>query len=160
MTTKKLFLSILMFLVLFCLLFSIFGKSGYLVNRSLENYLESLLREEEERKLRLEALEERMSSLSSPEALNDIALSLGYNNDGDVVYYFETPDVIEEVPSQADEEEDLLFEGLDTWVIALISLASAFVISVIAALIQHGRHDRDNNAVAGKKDSRYSDFDW
>ena len=112
MTTKKLFLSILMFLVLFSLLFSIFGKSGYLVNRSLENYLESLLREEEERKLRLEALEERRASLSSPEALNDIALSLGYNNDGDVVYYFETPDVIEEVPSQAGEEEDLLFEGI------------------------------------------------
>ena len=44
------------------------------MNRSLENYLESLLREEEERKLRLEALEERRASLSSPEALNDIAM--------------------------------------------------------------------------------------
>ena len=160
MTTKKLFLFILMFLVLFSLLFSIFGKSGYLVNRSLENYLESLLREEEERKLRLEALEERRASLSSPEALNDIALSLGYNNDGDVVYYFETPDVIEEVPSQAGEEEELLFEGLDTWIIALISLAAAFVISVLIALIHHGRGSRDSESGPAVQDSRYNDFDW
>ena len=57
-------------------------------------------------------------------------------------------------------EEELLFEGLDTWIIALISLAAAFVISVLIALIHHGRGSRDSEAGPAVQDSRYSDFDW
>lgn len=159
MTTKKLLLPILIFLVLFCLLFSFFGRSGYLVNRSLENYLDGLLQEEEEKKLSLASLEERKNSLSSLSALNDIALSLGYNNDGDVVYYFETPDEIERNSSVPEEDEDVLFEGLETWILALISLAATSLIMLCLAFARR-RGGSDDAEKTGKYGGHYDEFDW
>lgn len=136
MAIKKLLVPLFMFFVLFSLLLSIFGHSGMLVNMSLERRLEELERAEEEKRMEVEALEDRINELSTVQSLDDLALSLGYNRDGDVVYRFQEEDSLDEiVPSSASGDESEVFEGVDSWILALASLGCVAIILVPMSII-------------------------
>ena len=97
-------------------------------------------------------------------ALDDLALSLGYNRSGDVVYYFQEADVPE--PSGTESDDAVVLEepyaGVDGWILALISLAVSLAVILIWTAVcglSSGRH------VKGREDRRgtgrdYGDFDW
>lgn len=164
MAIKKPFVGIFLFLTLFALLSSVYGRTGYLVNRSLEDRLAALERLEEEKRLEVDALRSRIMLLDEGAALDDLALSLGYNRSGDVVYYFQEADVPE--PSRTESDDAVVLEepyaGVDGWILALISLAvslAVILIWTVACGLSSGRHvkSREDRRGTGRD---YGDFDW
>ncbi len=159
MAIKKLFLFLIVFLVVFTVLFSVFGRSGWLVNRSLEASLEILVRQEEEKRLEVEALRQRRQALESQSYADDVALSLGYNRQGDVVYYFQEPDVIEVTPSAEKEERQItVYEGTDTWILVLSALGAALVVSLLVTIVSNRSHHPSQ--LKEKQRDEYENLSW
>ena len=150
MATKKLFILFFVFVFIFIVLFTLFGHSGLLVNRSLQQRLE------------VQALEQQRMQVQEEDYFDDVALSLGYNRYGDVVYYFQEPDVIESpAPSAARTEQPVeIYEGADAWLLALISLALTAFSAFLVFLIRHFAGRRTEHAHKDGPVSRYENFDW
>lgn len=137
---KMVFLFIPMLLI-FLLLQGIVGEKGYLVNKELEKINEEnaeILARLEVKKAALEKYEE---SLSSQEVLDDIALKLGYNKSGELVYFFtEGEDAGVEALSVMMENNSALkqldFKGIKTGWILLISFGTVIVPYLLVVLIQ------------------------
>ena len=90
MTIKKPLLICICFLVSFVLLTTIFSDNGYLVNRSLVKRYEALKQKEELLEVQVASLSKQYESLDENSAMDDLALSLGYNREGEKVFYFQT----------------------------------------------------------------------
>lgn len=131
MTIKKLLLICLSFLLFSVTLTGIFSENGYLVNRSLKARYEALKQREELYEVRLKALERQRDSLSEDSALDDLALRLGYNREGEKVFYFETPDETENVRTYADDPLPETYKGICTWILLLVSAGLTIPVAVI-----------------------------
>lgn len=166
MTTRKVLLSAFASFMLFIVLLSVFGHSGVLVNRSLAAKLDELSRQEQERRLEIEALEERRGQVSSEAYFDDVALSLGYEREGDLVFYFEDPDVLEvtsSVQAPPDEEPVEVWEGVDSWILALVAAGFWILLLVVMFLVQTFRHGPRGEGDAGRTESGrrgLDEFDW
>ena len=134
MTIKKLLLISLIFLFFSVTLTGIFSENGYLVNRSLKARYEALKQREELYEVRLKALERQRDSLSEDSALDDLALRLGYNREGEKVFYFETPDETENVRTYADDPLPETYKGICTWILLLVSAGLTIPVAVIVLL--------------------------
>lgn len=139
MTIKKvIFRMILMlfsYFILFSILVSVFGPDGYLRVRSLEKQYAALEKEKELYKVRIASLEERWNSSSNQSAMDDIALSLGYNREGEKVFYFDEPDEVELSDDIAVSEEYIeLYEAPDTYILALYALCSPLLVLIVFAV--------------------------
>lgn len=134
MTIKKLLLICLSFLLFSVTLTGIFSENGYLVNRSLKARYEALKQREELYEVRLKALERQRDSLSEDSALDDLALRLGYNREGEKVFYFETPDETENVRTYADDPLPETYKGISTWILLLVSAGLTIPVAVIVLL--------------------------
>ena len=134
MTIKKLLLICLSFLLFSVTLTGIFSENGYLVNRSLKARYEALKQREELYEVRLKALERQRDSLSEDSALDDLALRLGYNREGEKVFYFETPDETENVRTYADGPLPETYKGICTWILLLVSAGLTIPVAVIVLL--------------------------
>ena len=134
MTIKKLLLICLSFLLFSVTLTGIFSENGYLVNRSLKARYEALKQREELYEVRLKALERPRDSLSEDSALDDLALRLGYNREGEKVFYFETPDETENVRTYADDPLPETYKGICTWILLLVSAGLTIPVAVIVLL--------------------------
>ena len=134
MTIKKLLLICLSFLLFSVTLTGIFSENGYLVNRSLKARYEALKQREELYEVRLKALERQRDSLSEDSALDDLALRLGYNREGEKVFYFETPDETENVRTYADDPLPETYKGICTWILLLVSAGLTIPVAVIVLL--------------------------
>lgn len=134
MTIKKLLLICLSFLLFSVTLTGIFSENGYLVNRSLKARYEALKQREELYEVRLKALERQRDSLSEDSALDDLALRLGYNREGEKVFYFETPDETENVRTYADDPLPETYKGIRTWILLLVSAGLTIPVAVIVLL--------------------------
>ena len=134
MTIKKLILICLSFLLFSVTLTGIFSENGYLVNRSLKARYEALKQREELYEVRLKALERQRDSLSEDSALDDLALRLGYNREGEKVFYFETPDETENVRTYADDPLPETYKGICTWILLLVSAGLTIPVAVIVLL--------------------------
>ena len=134
MTIKKLLLICLSFLLFSVTLTGIFSENGYLVNRSLKARYEALKQREELYEVRLKALERQRDSLSEDSALDDLALRLGYNREGEKVFYFETPDETENVRTYADDPLPETYKGFCTWILLLVSAGLTIPVAVIVLL--------------------------
>ena len=134
MTIKKLLLICLSFLLFSVTLTGIFFENGYLVNRSLKARYEALKQREELYEVRLKALERQRDSLSEDSALDDLALRLGYNREGEKVFYFETPDETENVRTYADDPLPETYKGICTWILLLVSAGLTIPVAVIVLL--------------------------
>jgi Septum formation initiator. len=137
---KTLFLTVLT-LVIFLVLLGILGTKGVLVNRELEKkYLAN-----EERIALLDvkkaSLEQYRSTLSDKDVLDDMALKLGYNKDGEEVYFFpereENPvKSVQQKQMVTENADDAGFQGLESYVIGLISLGIVFIPLLLAKLVR------------------------
>ena len=134
MTIKKLLLICLSFLLFSVTLTGIFSENGYLVNRSLKARYEALKQREELYEVRLKALERQRDSLSEDSALDNLALRLGYNREGEKVFYFETPDETENVRTYADDPLPETYKGICTWILLLVSAGLTIPVAVIVLL--------------------------
>ena len=134
MTIKKLLLICLSFLLFSVTLTGIFSENGYLVNRSLKARYEALKQREELYEVRLKPLERQRDSLSEDSALDDLALRLGYNREGEKVFYFETPDETENVRTYADDPLPETYKGICTWILLLVSAGLTIPVAVIVLL--------------------------
>ena len=131
MTIKKLLLICLSFLLFSVTLTGIFSENGYLVNRSLKARYEALKQREELYEVRLKALERQRDSLSEDSALDDLALRLGYNREGEKVFYFETPDETENVRTYADDPLPETYKGICTWILLIVSAGLTIPVAVL-----------------------------
>ena len=142
MTIKKLLLMLLCFLIPCVFLITIFGENGYLVNRSLEKRYEALKQKEELYLVKVASLTQQYEQLDENSAMDDLALSLGYNREGEKVFYFQEPDV--EYSENTVYKDDLpqIYHGMSLSLIFLISLAICFVCSIlILVLFRHKSND-------------------
>ncbi|MDD7536862.1 MAG: hypothetical protein SOZ46_04245 [Bullifex sp.] len=105
-----------------------------MVNRSLKARYEALKQREELYEVRLKALERQRDSLSEDSALDDLALRLGYNREGEKVFYFETPDETENVRTYADDPLPETYKGICTWILLLVSAGLTIPVAVIVLL--------------------------
>ena len=162
MATKKPVVAVFLFLASFSLLFAIFSDSGILANSSLEKVLASLEREEEEKLLAIDSLQERRAAMSSRESLDDLALSLGYNREGDVVYYFQEPDVVETSTVPVKDEVPELYEGVATWILLVASLAITCLVMLLWTLLSMRLAGPEERQRKAKEKARrdYERYDW
>lgn len=162
MATKKPLVAVFLFLASFSLLFAIFSDSGILANSSLEKVLASLEREEEEKLLAIDSLQERRAAMSSRESLDDLALSLGYNREGDVVYYFQEPDVVETATVPVKDEIPELYEGVATWILLVASLAITCLVMLLWTLLSMRLAGPEERQRKAKEKARrdYERYDW
>lgn len=162
MATKKPLVAVFLFLTSFSLLFAIFSDSGILANSSLEKVLASLEREEEEKLLAIDSLQERRAAMSSRESLDDLALSLGYNREGDVVYYFQEPDVVEPATVPVKDEVPELYEGVATWILLVASLAITCLVMLLWTLLSMRLAGPEERQRKAKEKARrdYERYDW
>ncbi|MGN0906622.1 MAG: septum formation initiator family protein [Bullifex sp.] len=156
MTIKKLLLICLSFLIFSVVLTAVFSQNGYLVNRSLRARYNALKQREELYEVRLRALERQMESLDETGALDDLALSLGYNREGEKVFYFDSPD--EETTENRYAEDPLpeVYGGVKTYVLLLI--AAGLTVPIAVFLLVRGNGGKDEDDTAGRNDYENYDF--
>ena len=158
MTIKKLLLMLLCFLIPCVFLITIFGENGYLVNRSLEKRYESLKQKEELYLVKVASLTQQYEQLDENSAMDDLALSLGYNREGEKVFYFQEPDV--EYSENTVYKDDLpqIYHGMSLSLIFLISLAICFVCSILILVLF--RHKSNDKSDVYRGDNYHEDYDF
>ncbi len=142
MTRKYTLLFLFTTVFLFTISSGIFGKQGYLRNSGLKKQLEQQLHEEELLRLQVHSLERRKESVNSVDELRDAALRLGYNQDGNQVFYFseDQTNVSAENVAPSDHGEKIqVYEGVSSLVLGGISVAGATFIVLLAILMHHLR---------------------
>lgn len=142
MTRKYTLLFLFTTVFLFTISSGIFGKQGYLRNSGLKKQLEQQLHEEELLRLQVHSLERRKESVNSVDELRDAALRLGYNQDGNQVFYFsedQTSGPSENVTPRSNGETIQVYEGMSSLVLGGISVAGATFIVLLAILMHHLR---------------------
>ena len=160
---KKTAILIILTSITFFIVLGIFGKHGYMVNKQIALENKELEENISYLEVKKTALENYEKSLTSSDALDDIALKLGYNKSGEEVYFFpEKADstVVKNTDSEIVQKDiKTPFKGLKTYIILLISLAIIFIPYLIIVLIQitvrHG--NRVNNL--DERKGGYDDYD-
>lgn len=142
MTRKYTLLFVFTSIFLFTVSSGIFGEQGYLRNSGLKKQLEQQLHEEELLRLQVLSLERRKESVNSVDELRDVALRLGYNQDGNQVFYFSEDQsdasATNELPL-ANSSPIQVYQGISTLYLAFFSLIGAVFVVLIAMLTHHLR---------------------
>ena len=167
MTIKKvafrLILMVVFYFISFSLLTFLFSSDGLLVSASLEKRYKELEKEEEEYKLQIASLEKKIASASDEKSMDDIALSLGYNREGEKVFYFDSEDNLSNDEEKiAVSEKTKIYKGLTTKVIVLYSLIPpvlVLVIVFIVSLFKRKSRDKFEN-VHIDRGGNYDDYDF
>lgn len=157
MTIKKLLFICLTFLVFSVVLTAVFSGNGYLVNRSLRARYDALKQREELYEVRLIALEKQRESLDETAALDDLALRLGYNREGEKVFYFDSPDDIEDSPVRPDDPLPEVYQGVNTYRLLLISAGLTLPVALLAVFTGRGKKEEDEENI--DKVSSYESYD-
>lgn len=143
MKKKYLVLMLLSYVICFSLLISLFGPEGYLALRGLKSEYEAIQRKSEQNEVLIASLEARKADAESESSMNSVAISLGYNREGDKVFYFEEPDILDEKISETETKEDKSsFKGVRTYILALWSLSAPLLVAVISILIKRKPKDK------------------
>lgn len=161
MTTKKLTIFCIIFICVFSMAVGVFGKKGLFVNQELRKHVTAVTREQALGEVAISALEMERQQLQSAEALDDIALKLGYNKEGETVYYF--PD---EVPSDEGETVSKViqdkrkdgFKGLSVCVCALVAFAFTSIMSILYSVISNIRGEKSQKG-GNSNGGDYNDYD-
>ncbi len=155
---KSLFFLIFINLLLFLLFTGIFGEQGLLHNRSLQRRLAAIQYEQELLSLEVQSLQRKKEDASSLDELRDAALRLGYNQDGNEVYYFATDmqSLPNEQPVAQQQEQTPVYAGIPTAVLLLISSGCSLVIVGLWLIILKLRRRR----LSDIPDSRGGDYEF
>ena len=167
MTIKKvafrLILMVVFYFISFSLLTFLFSSDGLLVSVSLEKRYKELEKEEEEYKLQIASLEKKIASASDEKSMDDIALSLGYNREGEKVFYFDSEDNLSNDEEKiAVSEKTKIYKGLTTKVIVLYSLIPPVLLLLIGFILSiFKRKSRDESvSVHIDRGGNYDDYDF
>ena len=159
MTIKKLLLICLCFLLPFVILTTIFSDNGYLVYRSLVKRYDALKQKEELLEVQVASLAKQYESLDDNSAMDDLALSLGYNREGEKVFYFQTPDEIEEQNIFVEEKLPEVYKGLSMKIIFLISFGFSFFMALIILFLTR-KKDSNDTLIQGEGEKHYENYDF
>lgn len=142
MTRKYVLIFIFSTIFLFTLASGIFGEQGYLRNVGLKRQLEQQQHQEELLRLQVHSLERRKAAANSVDELRDAALRLGYNQDGNQVFYFSDDTSTQDDAAIAEQpymDEISVFPGIPTIVLAGISVGGGAFIVLLILVIHHVR---------------------
>ncbi len=132
MTIKKLLiLMLLSYFFCFFLLLTVFSADGFMAISSMKQYYQELQKQQELYEIKLESLKKHKERSCDIEALSDVAFSLGYKKEGEKVFYFDEPDVLDDVVE--DNGNDGLpkrFTGIKTAYLALYALIAPALLLV------------------------------
>lgn len=159
MTIKKLLLICICFLVPFVILTTIFSDNGYLVNRSLVKRYEALKQKEELLEVQVASLAKQYESLDENSAMDDLALSLGYNREGEKVFYFQTPDEVEEKNNQVEEKLPEIYKGLSMKIIFAISFCFSLLMAPIILFLTR-KNVRNDTLIQEEGEKHYENYDF
>jgi cell division protein FtsB len=130
----------------FFVLLGILGKQGFLNNLSLKQELEAIRYKNGVINLQVESLERQQKELESGEGLRDAAFKLGYQSEGEQVYYFSD----EEASQQESKTDDFspipsnrTFSGFSSLWIFLMALAFSLIFTV--SLVFAANRRKQNN---------------
>ena len=157
MTIKKLLFICLSFLVFSVVLTAVFSQNGYLVNKSLRARYEALKQREELYEVRLLALERQRESLDETAALDDLALSLGYNRQGEKVFYFDSPDDVQSPSVRPDDPLPEVYQGIKTYILLLIS--AGLTVPVALFVLFSGRRKKEEDSENIEKENFHESYD-
>jgi len=146
MTIKKLPLLVLSFAFFFFALSLIFSPDGIVSSYTLKKRYEEVRKDEEAFRIRIENLEREKARTGDGDWLDDIALSLGYNREGESVYYFDEPDEIateSHTHSMKLESKTTVYGGMAVWKRALIALALTAVEGFILLILSFFKARRE-----------------
>lgn len=158
MTIKKLLLISLCFLMPFVILITIFGENGYLVNKSLEKRYEVLKQKEELYLVKVASLSKQYELLDENSAMDDLALSLGYNREGEKVFYFQEPDVEYSSKETYVDELPPIYHGMSLLIIFIISSAICFVCTIFILILTRNKNIIDESNYEGEV--YHGDYDF
>ncbi|WP_320130854.1 septum formation initiator family protein [uncultured Sphaerochaeta sp.] len=147
MTRKIALLFILSTGISFFLLLGIFGKQGFLCNLSVKQELKDLRYEKEVLSLQVDSLEKQKVELKSGEGLKDAAFKLGYQTQGEQVFYFsDKNDDISTAKTDklSEKKEKWDFKGLSAIWILIIALAFSLVLTVSFAFVVNRRKETND----------------
>lgn len=131
----------------FFILIGILGKQGFLRNLTLKKELEALRYKNEVVNLQVESLKRQQSELKSGEGLRDAAFKLGYQSEGEQVYYFsddgelQTDDRVSSLPP---EQKGRPFLGIPAFWVFLMALAFSLLFTVSFAIAAYRRKQSDD----------------
>lgn len=151
MTIKKLLLICLCFLIPFVILVTIFGENGYLVNKSLQKRYEALRQKEELYLVKVASLSKQYELLDENSAMDDLALSLGYNREGEKVFYFQEPDVEYSSKEIYVDELPALFHGMSFILIFIISISICTICTILILILTKNKNTVDESNYEGEE---------
>jgi cell division protein FtsB len=133
MTRKIAVLFTLSLVISFFLMLGFLGKQGFLNNMYLKQELEGVRYKKDVLSLQVDSLKSQQSELLSGEGLKDAAFKLGYQSEGEQVYYFS-----DEIPSSGNTAKSVSpesprkkpFTGIPVFWVFLLALAFSFVLTV------------------------------
>lgn len=158
MTIKKLLLISLCFLIPFVILITIFGENGYLVNQSLEKRYEALRQKEELYSVKVASLSKQYELLDENSAMDDLALSLGYNREGEKVFYFQEPDIEYSSKQTTVDELPSIYHGMSFSLVFIISISICFICTLLIIFISHRKKKDEESNFEGEK--YHEDYDF
>jgi cell division protein FtsB len=133
MTRKIAVIFTLSLVISFFLLLGTLGKQGFLNNLYLKQELGAVRYKKDVLSLQVESLKRQQSELQSGGGLRDAAFKLGYQSEGEQVYYFsdEMPETVKtEKTVSSKSPERKTFRGFSILSVFLLALAFSFVLVV------------------------------
>ena len=131
----------------FFVLIGILGKQGFLRNLTLKQELEALRYKNEVVNLQVESLKRQQAELQSGEGLRDAAFKLGYQSEGEQVYYFSDEGELQtdnRGSSRLPEQKGRPFSGIPAFWVFLMALAFSFLFTVSFAIAANRRKQSDD----------------
>ncbi|MDD7201981.1 MAG: hypothetical protein PUH55_09165 [Spirochaetales bacterium] len=114
------------------------GTHGLTYIMAMRNEVSELAYEAQQKQVQVDALLARKQSMAEGEGVQDAAFKLGYQREGEQVYFFDQPGLQEPVPASAREARVSHYVHLPLWANALIALAAA-LLSVILFVAEERR---------------------
>jgi cell division protein FtsB len=144
MTRKSLALFVISFFVSLTLLSLFIGERGVFYTRAMKKHVDELEYKKEALQAQVDSLEEQSKRLSEGEGLKDAAFKLGYQSEGEQVFYFadDSPSrAVQPEPEERAPSSDFSYFYLPLWALALLALFISFGIVLLYAK-RMGRRER------------------
>lgn len=138
MTRKKWMASAFIFLITLLLLEICIGTHGLTYISAMRQEVRGLAYEAQQKQVQVDALLSRSQSMAAGEGVQDAAFKLGYQREGEQVYFFDQPGLQEPVPVVAAKARVSHYVHLPLWANALIALAVA-LLSVVLFVAEERR---------------------
>jgi cell division protein FtsB len=143
MTRKKVLIFLFTYAISFFFLLFLVGEHGVTYMVALKREVGHLAYQKEELSSKVDSLRKEEQQLEQGSGVKDAAFKLGYQREGEQVYYFEEKDGEDSkpvVPSAVKPQEKLSYFHLPLWANALSALGMS-VLFMVWYLFKVGKND-------------------